>query len=404
MDPLIIIFGMILCMLYFYKIENFTNQFELKPGVFSSSLKEPDYSFKSYNADVPVQKQEAHTLKGVFKRMVKNPLKDTNGFTQTEGFNTVNYPDHEKKEIMNFVLKKINQSSNQVYKFLDKQFLRKEIKRNIERFKGAVFILEVDSESDYSKNIIFTVDRDPSTKKKEIRNIELLGNNYYQVRDVDSNDPSDTKSFEIHNKYYLTEPFPGSNGDVLLPDSQIDTVVRQRNSLWKEPQSDCFFETPPTVTDLNFENAETCKAANGIYDSPATSNEQCPFFKKNQNYPNMRGGVKGSGYCELPLNMKRIGYKHYSKSPSYKPWCYNCKKGIDDMPNSIGQCCDEQVEPDYAFPGDTLERGYAKNVLKKKGLHWSRHPSKMSERDQFKPNTSIQQKQPVFNKFVSTSY
>ena len=77
-------------------------------------------------------------------------------------------------------------------------------------------------------------------------------------------------------------------------------------------------------------------------------NEDCPFFKKNKNYENERGGCI-KGYCELPLGMKLSGFRKYDEN--LKPICNNCK-------NNTVFCCDEQKNkkkypelksPDYLF-------------------------------------------------------
>lgn len=70
----------------------------------------------------------------------------------------------------------------------------------------------------------------------------------------------------------------------------------------------------------------------GIWDKPCSKNEDCPFYKKNINYINDKGGCI-KGYCELPLGMKLLGFRKYDKK--YKPICNNCQN------NNIF-CCEEQ--------------------------------------------------------------
>ena len=53
----------------------------------------------------------------------------------------------------------------------------------------------------------------------------------------------------------------------------------------------------------------TCKAYSfdnktvGLWDKPCNNNNECPFYKKNKNYINNRGGCV-NGYCEMPKNIK----------------------------------------------------------------------------------------------------
>lgn len=95
----------------------------------------------------------------------------------------------------------------------------------------------------------------------------------------------------------------------------------------------------------------------GTWDRPCVSNEECPFFKKNQNYPNERGGCIG-GKCEMPINIRRVGFRQFDAK--HKPFCHNCR--------NVGyKCCAEQmlrrdpaysqmVSPDYVFSDDQIPR------------------------------------------------
>ena len=114
-------------------------------------------------------------------------------------------------------------------------------------------------------------------------------------------------------------------------------------------------------------NESTCRSyskiqkVTGTWDKPCIKNEECPFYKKNKNYTNARGGCLG-GYCEMPLNIQRMGYKQYSKKN--KPYCHNC-----DIKDCLGDdcytCCDQQKNrkkfpklksPDYMFQNDYSQR------------------------------------------------
>ena len=93
----------------------------------------------------------------------------------------------------------------------------------------------------------------------------------------------------------------------------------------------------------------------GVWDKPCLENDECPFYQKNKNYENERGGCI-NGYCELPVNMERVGHRYYKETE--KPFCYNCEDPTDY------ECCDDQLDetdypdlesPDYMFEGDTLD-------------------------------------------------
>jgi len=102
----------------------------------------------------------------------------------------------------------------------------------------------------------------------------------------------------------------------------------------------------------------------GVWDKPCKKDSECMFYGQNKNYKNNFGKCY-RGYCELPLNMKPLGYHYYINEPAVKPLCYNCKSK-KWLPNTqVDFCCDEQKDrkkypflkgPDYAFKGDGLTR------------------------------------------------
>lgn len=114
------------------------------------------------------------------------------------------------------------------------------------------------------------------------------------------------------------------------------------------------------------ETREECIKNMGIWDERANRNEDCPYYKANDNYPNTFGGIiDKEGLCELPINMKNVGYTGYSKIKDDIPLCYNCK--YNNIGNgTLGYCCEDQLTnkdvyknlmgPDYAFAGDKQER------------------------------------------------
>ena len=126
-----------------------------------------------------------------------------------------------------------------------------------------------------------------------------------------------------------------------------------------ESKYKCFLKkgfTENTCKAYSFENKTV-----GIWDKPCTKNTECPFYKLNKNYPNSRGGCI-KGFCEMPKNIVRVGYKSYLKNN--KPFCYNC-----NIPNCKGEqcftCCDQQKNrrkypylksPDYIFSNDHSDR------------------------------------------------
>ncbi len=122
----------------------------------------------------------------------------------------------------------------------------------------------------------------------------------------------------------------------------------------------------------------------GIFDKPCKSDDECPFFKANKNYPNSRGKCLSNGQCELPVNMIPIGYHFFVPHPDYTPMCYNCdSKSSWNSSTKLNTCCTKQFHrkvgennidsedneykflnsPDYAFTGDIEERSNHYNQI-----------------------------------------
>lgn len=102
----------------------------------------------------------------------------------------------------------------------------------------------------------------------------------------------------------------------------------------------------------------------GVWDRPCQKDSDCIFYQKNKNYNNEFGRCN-NGTCEMPLNMRNLGYHYYINEKNLKPLCYNCKSK-KWLPNTkMDFCCDEQEDrkkypflkgPDYAFKGDSVAR------------------------------------------------
>ena len=76
----------------------------------------------------------------------------------------------------------------------------------------------------------------------------------------------------------------------------------------------------------------------GVWDKPCEIDTDCPFYKANKNYKNTRGGCQ-KGFCEMPINVIRKGYRYYDTNQ--KPFCHNCnRKGC--LGDECFTCCREQ--------------------------------------------------------------
>lgn len=155
-------------------------------------------------------------------------------------------------------------------------------------------------------------------------------------------------SFKLKNQYvcfstdynnYLT---PSATSSILLSDNNMNSCQSIYNVYGKQKPS-------------------------GLWDKPCSENEDCPFYKANANYNNKKGICnKSTGYCELPLGMKNMGYHYFIPTSITKPYCYNCKSTKSWKPiTNLDTCCIEQNDrkkypflksPDFAYSGDLNER------------------------------------------------
>lgn len=220
-----------------------------------------------------------------------------------------------------------------------------------------------------SKDFVIELVKLPGIKIFQIlkANVAADGKQQSQVENIlRGPDPLASKFYNVMNTFL--------NGE--LSKEQRTQALAEKQKMLAVPGFVCFGSKNPGA-----KTREECEATGGYWDQPVQASEECPFFKANENYPNERGGARGTGYCELPLGMQPLGFRGIRSSEDAKPLCYNCIKGFDDAPNSLGLCCEEQKNrglyptmrtPDYAFSGDQLDRQREQNTLKFRGLSWHR--------------------------------
>jgi hypothetical protein len=196
---------------------------------------------------------------------------------------------------------------------------------------------------------------------------DLLDKNYY----LDSNEKHLSMSNE--NPAYVTDKHINEYAKTVTNFVKDDVERRKQEQRFQLENGYCFFkDSPDKDTCISY----TEEGGVGIWDTPCKYNEECPFYKKNMNYPNSRGGCN-NGFCEMPVNIKLLGYKEYNESGENAAICYNCEnrpgcKGIE-----CSQCCEDQKDislypnlssPDYAFDNDYFERIKNTKYFKKKDM------------------------------------
>jgi len=190
-------------------------------------------------------------------------------------------------------------------------------------------------------------------------------NLYYNVNPLYKNDES-ISSMQAE-KIYKQEKKRVDDEKDNLDDYACFTFDEKSNNPYSEPmysldKNDCQNRFNPIGYPKPF----------GVWDKPCVRNEDCMFYQANENYKNDYGRCI-NGKCQLPVNMKNLGYHYYIKHKSTKPLCYNCESK-EWLPNTkLDFCCDKQKDrkkypflksPDYAFAGDSVFR--LNNYLQKK--------------------------------------
>lgn len=224
--------------------------------------------------------------------------------------------------------------------------------------------------------------------RNQLENDKIKGN-LSNLEDIHKNNTitnkkwniSNSSDFDIEPNYFKRE----------YQEKEIDDYVRKLSTNYlNSEQARCFvFKNGKSVEVPKYSNKVFCESYHpehdqyGVWDYPCQVNTDCPFYKANKNYDNEFGGCNvSSGKCEMPLGLKRVGFKKINKD---FPICYNCPNTIsnDETSESLkirkNNCCEEQQKkinnntsrmksPDYAFPGDITVRNLQNKNLEKNGI------------------------------------
>lgn len=213
-----------------------------------------------------------------------------------------------------------------------------------------------------------------------LTNIKYIGRNSTDnILLSDFYNPNEIKQ-EIINNNFSNKPVIEKD-----PDAVVALTKAHQESYKLKNQYACFnLNYDPKLKNnyiLPYLTRQTCESMYdaygkdkqvGIFDTPCKTDSDCPFFNINKNYENDFGKCKSDGYCELPINMKPIGYRFFKNNSDNKPLCYNCNSDKFNISTVLGRCCDEQYDkekypflksPDFAFESDFLDR---RNFFNKK--------------------------------------
>lgn len=240
--------------------------------------------------------------------------------------------------------------------------------------KIPIYIIEISlfRETDLYLNTFSYIGYIQSDNKIMIVNVEFIGINATDTVLLSKGyDKNDIKQ-EIVNHNFSNSPVMEKN-----PDAIANQTKKYIESYKLKNQYACFnLNYEPALKNnpyLDYYSRESCEAPQdpygrlkdyGVFDKPCEKDEECPFYKINSNYKNDYGKCI-NGTCQLPLNMKNIGYRYYKTERSKLPLCYNCASNKFEVSTLLDTCCEKQFDrklypflksPDYAFENDFLTR------------------------------------------------
>ncbi len=285
-----------------------------------------------------------------------------------KGTALTNYIDPEEESfILSLFIQKVNKLLNKEYIVLSVSNTQKqvEINNNQKDYKFPIFLYN--KTDNFTKRIILYIHTELTNLLKiTVKNIEL-------PKDLVIQDLKQLEGINLQEKVLKKYEIGSVLDDYLITQENISNEEK-RQKLVEELSNRYYCFGIPDADKIP--TKEECNSFGGVWDREAKTNEECPFYLANKNYTNLRGRSR-YGYCELPVNMKNIGYTRYSTDPLDTPVCYNCPKDKQIGQGTLGICCEEQknnpslITPDYAFSGDQIERSYAKEQLKLRNLEIS---------------------------------
>jgi hypothetical protein len=269
---------------------------------------------------------------------------------------------------------------------------------NLERFEFQAMLYRDNKEHNFY--MYFDIIFDTKYIRYYINEMIILGINIEQLLlfgdylDKDYKLDSNGKHLSLSNENpgYVTDNYINTYRQITADFVKADVESRKKHNNETLDNGFCFFkDAPDKDTCISY----TPEGGVGIWDTPCKYNEECPFYKKNGNYPNSRGGCIG-GYCEMPVNVGLLGFKEYNEADISRAICYNCEATPGCSGIGCSQCCEEQlsgtvkkqqnemaeeqlkesaenqklyanlITPDYAFSNDYFERiKYMKEFAKK---------------------------------------
>ena len=188
-----------------------------------------------------------------------------------------------------------------------------------------------------------------NTKSFTIHYLNVEGFNFNTIsNDIDISLNNNVKIYRepIINTYQGDKTYLFSSNEDKILNKPLKNL--QKNNLYR-----CYGKVSYNKFDCEskFDSGGKPNKKIGVWDKLCINNTDCPFYKKNKNFPNNFGKCN-NGYCEIPLGATQISPTKFINED--KIICDNCKHSV--------YCCKEQKNdpkfksPDYRFKNDTLIR------------------------------------------------
>lgn len=263
---------------------------------------------------------------------------------------------------------------NTHFKYMNDNILsyKIDINKKIEEFKFQMRLYRDNKQHNFI--VYFEILFNYETTDYFIKNIILLGIDFEE--NIQFNTYKQNKFNELDKNGCHLSMKNISDNELLNRNKHINKFVEnnQKKEIYDYDRHRCFKKE--AIDKNNCISPNNKDITIGVWDEPCVYDEDCPYYRKNLNYPNKRGRCINS-YCEMPLNVERVGYKKMDYSINNKPLCYNCKRieGCEGM--ACNMCCEEQKDrenypllksPDYIFENDFNDRVKHSKEIKQQGI------------------------------------
>lgn len=214
---------------------------------------------------------------------------------------------------------------------------------------------------------------------KNYNDCNLDENDNYDFNDINNNSFKTDLRLQSNNETsYQTGSYKKCH-NVTKGFNVTDILKKHKSNQLLENKYICFNKNNDLKDNIiNVESKGMCESKydyfgrpkeHGVWDKVCSNNNECKFYKSNNNYNNNFGKCN-NGDCEYPVGVKKIGHRHHTGVPL----CYNCKSNKWNPETTLGTCCDKQKNkdlypflnsPDYAFNGDQNMRNNHYNLYNK---------------------------------------